>query len=130
VGLFGGDSLSGVGFGMGDVTLVEFLRGHNLLPSSRRRASVMLALFSDTEHKQVWSIARLLRNQGISVEVPWGLTKLGKQFQSAEKKGLRYIILPDAEEMAQNRVLLKDLYEQRQFPVAIEKVVDYVSSKE
>lgn len=128
VGLFGGDSLSGVGFGMGDVTFVEFLRGHNLLPSSQRSAAVMIALFPGTEHEQVWSLARVLRDKGITVEVPWGVTKLGKQFQSAEKKGLRYIILPDAEELEHNRVLLKDLLEQRQFPVVIEEMADYVTS--
>src|SRR5690606_32259253 len=47
VGLFGVEPVPTVGFGMGDVTLANFLASHNLLPQIRSTVDVVIITLGD-----------------------------------------------------------------------------------
>ena len=103
VGAFGKDTLNAVGFGMGDVTLEDFLRTHALLQDRPREVDIYIALLDENLGPHAFMLATDLRKRGLSVEVSLGAGKLGKQIQEAEKKQIpRVLILGENE--AQSRV--------------------------
>lgn len=109
VELFGASPLSGVGFGMGDVTLFDFLKTHNLLPDMKKSNIVMIALFPEEEQAQVWKLSKELRQKGIAVDIPWGISKLGKQFRAAEKKGINVVLIQGSDERKEKTIQVKIL---------------------
>ena len=65
--IFGEDQLPGVGFGLGDVTLKDFLEVHELLPSFNQQApSVFIASESEGLASFVMKAARFLRKENLS----------------------------------------------------------------
>ncbi len=110
IGLFSSESLSGIGFGLGDVTLENFLRSHNLVPVFQNHSSVYIPLLNDSLLIKVFQMAGEIRRAGIPCEISLeGGQKLGKQMTIAEKKGYRYLLLLGEEEVKTDTVLLKDL---------------------
>ncbi|HRP68061.1 MAG TPA: histidine--tRNA ligase [Turneriella sp.] len=98
VGAFGKENLNAVGFGMGDVTLEDFLRTHQLLGDVPRKVELYIALMDEKLLEHAMQLASTLRARNLSVEVSLGAGKLGKQFQEAEKKGIpRVLILGEDE---------------------------------
>ncbi|HNA79388.1 MAG TPA: histidine--tRNA ligase, partial [Turneriella sp.] len=93
VGAFGKETLNAVGFGMGDVTLEDFLRTHQLLTDQPRKVDLYIALLDEKLGGHALALARKLRARGLSVEVSLGAGKLGKQFQEAEKKQIARVII-------------------------------------
>jgi histidyl-tRNA synthetase len=58
VGLFGKEKLSGVGFGMGDVTLRDFLETHGLLPKLPGAVDVFVTLPKEELRGHAEKVAR------------------------------------------------------------------------
>jgi histidyl-tRNA synthetase len=110
IGLFSSESLSGIGFGLGDVTLENFLRSHKLVPNFNQHRSIYIPLLQDGFISEVFSVAKEIRSIGINCEISLdGAQKLGKQIPNAEKKGYRYLLLMGEEEINKNSAILKDL---------------------
>jgi histidyl-tRNA synthetase len=63
-------------------------------------------------------IARRLRAAGINAEVQLEAKKLAKQFQYADRAGIRFVILFGDEEAERGVVKVKDLKTQEQFELA------------
>lgn len=115
IGLFSNESLSGIGFGLGDVTMENFLKSHNLIPEFHRESSLFIPLMNGSFLPEIMNLAGELRSLGWEVEVGLdGSQKLGKQFQNAEKKGFRYLILLGEEELKNGNLIWKDLKESTQ----------------
>jgi histidyl-tRNA synthetase len=131
IGLFSSESLSGIGFGLGDVTLENFLRSHKLVPVFQNHSSVYIPLLGDSLITEVIQVSREIRSAGIPCEISLeGGQKLGKQMTSAEKKGYRYLLLLGDEEIKTGTVLLKDLQtstqstlERKSFLTGLQKVM-------
>lgn len=109
VGAFGKETLNAVGFGMGDVTLEDFLRTHQLLTEQPRKVDLYIALLDEKLGGHALALARKLRARGLSVEVSLGAGKLGKQFQEAEKKQIARVIILGEDEAASGVYAVKTL---------------------
>ena len=110
IGLFGKESVPAVGFGLGDVTLQNFLESHKLFRSGDQRSGAFIVLFSEEMTLPVLTLASELRAAGVSVEIALEPTKkLGKQFELADRKGHRFILVMGSEELAAGTVRVKDL---------------------
>ena len=111
LGLFGKNELPAVGFGMGDVTLENFLRIHDLVPGDVSVSSgVYLTLFSENMLSHNIRIASILRSAGIELEMALETSKkLGRQFEIAEKKGRRYAVIIGEDEASKSMVRIKNL---------------------
>jgi len=109
-GLFSNESLSGTGFGLGDVTLVNFLTVHNLLPQLGRENVVCIPLLDPQFLLPILQIAQTLRKAGICTEILYNPShKLGKQIQIAERKGIRFVLLLGERELESGMYSWKDL---------------------
>lgn len=108
VGLFGVEPLPTVGFGMGDVTLQDFLQSHNLLPelSSETDAYVVLigAVYGRAQHA-----LQALRAQGLRIAVDATGRKLDKAIKAAEKKAITTVIFIGERELEDEMYVLKNL---------------------
>lgn len=109
VGLFGNYKLSGVGFGMGDVTLRHFLETHGLLPAAESFVDVFVSLPTLELRAKAESVARELREAGMRVMTPLEAGGFGTQLKLASKHGARFAVLFGEAELAQGQILLKDL---------------------
>ncbi|MFZ5630158.1 MAG: histidine--tRNA ligase [Spirochaetota bacterium] len=122
VGAFGKETLNAVGFGMGDVTLEDFLRTHQLLTDQPRKVDVYIALLDDKLGGHALALARTLRARGLSVEVSLGAGKLGKQFQEAEKKQIARVIILGEDEAASGVYAVKTLATGEQAKLTAEQI--------
>jgi histidyl-tRNA synthetase len=84
---FGSEPLSGIGFGMGDVTFHHFLEGHHLIPSLAAKVPVSVIRFGEEDRVKALRLCQRLRDDlGLFVEAPLSLQKFGKQIQHAQKR--------------------------------------------
>ncbi|MBC7386321.1 MAG: histidine--tRNA ligase [Cryobacterium sp.] len=126
VGLFGKDKLSGVGFGMGDVTLRDFLETHSLLPKMPGTVDVFVSLPKEESRGQAERIARDLREAGLRVITPLEVGGFGTQLKQAVKHGARHAVLFGDAEFAEGKVLIKNLALNSQETVAFGEIVEKI----
>ncbi len=110
LGQFGKEDIPAVGFGMGDVTLEHFLEGHGLKSTASTPPRAFLTLMNDDLLGESLQLASELRSNGISIETVTAATKkFGKQFEMAEKKGFRFVLILGEDEIQNATVTIKDL---------------------
>lgn len=108
VALFGVEPVPTVGFGMGDVTLRNFLEGHDLLPNLRSETDVYVVLIGDVYPKAQAAIQNL-REMGLNVAVDTTGRKPDKQIKSAVKKGIHYALFIGEKELESEQYELRNL---------------------
>ncbi len=108
IGLFGVEPVPTVGFGMGDVTLANFLETHRLLPTISTETDVYIVLIGDVLAAAQKPIAEL-RAGGLNVAVDMSGRKADKQIKTADKKGIHNIITIGEQELDSGQYPLKNL---------------------
>ena len=109
IGLFGNQKLSGVGFGMGDVTLRHFLETHGLFPQLESAIDVFVTLPHAQLRGTSDEVARGLRAAGFHVMTPLSVEGFGAQLKLASKHQAKLAVLLGEAELARGEVVLKDL---------------------
>jgi histidyl-tRNA synthetase len=107
--LFGGDKIPAVGFGMGDVTIRDFLETRNLLPKVKAPADYYICIMGQGEAAFAEKKAQELREKGFRVAVDFTYKKIGDQIKSADKRGIPNVIVIGPEEVKSGKVKVKDL---------------------
>lgn len=108
VSQFGAEPIATVGFGMGDVPLLNFLESRNLLPELKTETEYYVTVIGENvEYAQL--IANELRKQGKNIAVDYSQKKIEKQIKTAEKKGIQKVIFIGDEEVKTKKVKVKDL---------------------
>ena len=108
VAQFGVDPVPTVGFGMGDVTLQNFLESHKLLPTFHTETDAYVVLLGPVYERTAPILAKW-RNMGLNVAVDTTGRKIDKQLKTAVKKGIRYAIIIGEQELSSEQYKLKDL---------------------
>ena len=109
--LFGEDNMPCAGFGMGDVTMRDFLEVRGLLPKYNPSADVMICILEDDYALLNYSedVAKDLRSQKINVDINYSFKSLGDQIKSATKKQIPYAIVIGKDEAETKTYKIKDL---------------------
>lgn len=98
--IFGETPLPGIGFGMGEVPLTDFLRAHNLLPNtSKQDIDVMVAYQDQASELKAMEIAQAFREAYLKVEVYLGEAKPKKIFTSSDRKQPNCLLILSSEEV-------------------------------
>ena len=126
LGLFGKTQISGVGFGMGDVGLQNFLEVHGLLPQFTAYIDAFVSLPKAELRGQAEQVARALRAEGLRVTTPLEVGGFGAQLKLAAKHGARFAVLFGDTELAEGKVLVKDLVKGEQVTVALNGVAAHL----
>ena len=107
--IFGADPLSTVGFGMGDVTMQNFLEAHGLMPALRPETDVYVALIGDV-YERALGVLEDLRSMGLRIAVDMSGRKPDKQLKAALKKDINYILFIGENELTEELYTLKNLH--------------------
>jgi histidyl-tRNA synthetase len=123
VGLFGVDSIATVGFGMGDVTLRNFLETHNLLPQLKPETDVTVILVGNVYSSAQPAIKRL-RKLGLNIAIDSGGRKIDSQIKNAVKSGVRHAIFIGDHEIESEKYKLRDLEKGSEKELTIEQIAE------
>jgi len=129
-GIFGLPGVSGVGISFGADRIYDVLTELNLFPESLQSATqVLFATFGQDELHYALRWAKALRAEGISVEVYPEPTKMKKQMGYADSKQIPFVAIVGGDEMAQNKVMLKEMSSGEQKLVELAELVQQLKIK-
>jgi histidyl-tRNA synthetase len=112
VELLGGPPTRGIGFAIGTDRLILSLETAGEQSAEKAPASgieVFLAWFGAEAYAAAVALAKKMRGQGISVELPAVEMKFGKALSLADRLGARYAVIVGEQEMAANEFTVKRL---------------------
>jgi len=115
--------LPGVGISIGATRLFWQLREAGILSTAESSVEALVGLMDEGKLPKSMAIAQLLRAGGINTEVQLEAKKIAKQFQYADRAGIRFMVLIGDDEAARGVVTVKDLRRQEQFEVAESELV-------
>jgi len=107
--IFGEEKVPTVGFGVGDVTMKDFLEVHNLLPKYISSTEIMICVMDNEFNDAANATAEGLRKSGINVAINYSEKKIGDQIKSANKQSIPYIIVIGPVEAEGNTFNIKRL---------------------
>jgi histidyl-tRNA synthetase len=127
--LFGGEPISGIGFGFGDVTMRDFLETNNLVPHFVTNTAPLVAVLSVSPEQNLpaMKIAQEIRQTGLSVSVDTADRKIGKKIASATTAGVVYTITVGADELASNTFTLRGIQSDQEATGSITNILETLS---
>ena len=109
-GIFGLPGVSGVGISFGADRIYDVLTELDLFPKELQSTTqVLFATFGKEELRYALTWAKELRAQGVAVEVYPEPTKMKKQMGYADSKQIPFVAIVGGDEMAQGKVMLKNM---------------------
>src|SRR6478735_4559474 len=114
--------LPGVGISIGLTRLFFQLRDAGIISTAESSVDALVGLVDEARLADSLALAQLLRAGGINTEVQLEPKKLARQFQYADRAGIRFMVLVGEDEAARGVVSVKDLRRQEQFEVAREEL--------
>lgn len=126
VSLFGVEPVPTVGFGMGDVTIRDFLETHKLLPSLVSTTDIYMVVLGGEALHGAQELAARLREEGIRVAVDITGRKLDKQIKTAVKQQVPYMLFVGKKELEEEMFTLKDVKAAKEDRLSFERVITSV----
>ena len=122
-GIFGLPNVSGVGISFGADRIYDVLTELNLFPKTLQSTTqILFAALGDTELTYALKWAKELRQAGKAVEVYPEPAKMKKQMSYADAKQIPFVAIVGGDEMAQNKVMLKNMTTGEQKLVTLEEL--------
>lgn len=122
-GIFGLPNVSGVGISFGADRIYDVLTELNLFPKALQSTTqILFAAFGDAELTYALKWAKELRQAGKAVEVYPEPAKMKKQMSYADAKQIPFVAIVGGDEMAQNKVMLKNMTTGEQKLVTLEEL--------
>ncbi len=125
VGLFGVDPVPTIGFGSGDVTMINFLESHDLMPKPQSETEVYAILIGDV-YTQSQKLLKTLRLEGLTIAVDASDRKPTSKIKNALKKNIRYALFIGEKELEEGRFNLKDLVSEQELTLSPERIISTV----
>ncbi len=92
--IFNESPLPGIGFGLGDVTLKDFLETHGLLPDlSKPNHDLFIVYTDDKLELEAFKLSQELIELGCKIEFNPGKIKFNKIVKQAESKGHKFVAI-------------------------------------
>lgn len=126
VGMFGGEPIPAVGFGMGDVTLSDFLTVHNLLPPTQSAPELYLGTPSEEDLSAANQMAEKLRSLGLRVFVNITTKSLGDQVKDAVRRSIPYFAAVGSLESSLQRLKVKRLATGEEEELEIDAILSFI----
>ena len=131
--MFGESALPGVGFGMGDVTLQDFIDVHGLKPDFAKPANdLFLGFGQEDSRKKILQLAIGLRKKKMKVISSNTPLKLNKLFAMGEKRGAKFTGFIGEDELKKEEIQIKNQATRKQvsFKLSqIDKIVEHLAGK-
>jgi len=108
IGNFSSKSLPAFGFGMGDVTIKDFLLTHGLMPKLPVPTRLYICIVPETPVKEVYGLAEFFRKNGVNTAVDISNKKLGDQLKSLDKRKIPFVLTVGPEEIKNNKFTVRN----------------------
>jgi histidyl-tRNA synthetase len=105
----GGQSLSGIGFGLGVDRALLAAVAESTVPSQEFTSDLFIIPLGDDAKERALVIAQNLRGSGIRTEIAFGDRALKGAMKAADKSGARYVIVLGESELTAGVVELKKM---------------------
>jgi histidyl-tRNA synthetase len=105
--ILGGQSLSGIGFGLGVDRALLAARAEGVLKEDQFSSDLFIIPVGENEKAKALSIAAELRSAGVRTEIAFGDRALKGAMKAADKSGSRYVIVLGESEIASGKVEIK-----------------------
>ncbi|MFP4616603.1 MAG: histidine--tRNA ligase [Candidatus Paceibacterota bacterium] len=106
---FSDRDIPAVGFGLGDVRLLEFLKIHSLLPQFTPTTDLVICRAGNYSYTERHALASSFRDQGIRTEVDISGKKLKDQISSVSKKCIPFVAVMGEKEEQKEKINIKHL---------------------
>jgi histidyl-tRNA synthetase len=124
--IFDAQSVPTVGFGMGDVTLLEMLTSRGLTPAYKNPAIIAICVVDRESILYANSLARKLRKAGLGAIIDHPGRKISDQIKYANKKNIPYVICVGEDEVKSGTLKIKDLSSGTEVVLREEAVIDFI----
>jgi histidyl-tRNA synthetase len=124
--ILGGQSLSGIGFGLGVDRALLAARAEGVLKEDQFSSDLFIIPVGESEKAKALSIATELRNAGVRTEIAFGDRALKGSMKAADKSGSRYVIVLGESEIASGNVEVKRMSDGSVSSVKIEELKTFV----
>lgn len=126
-GIFGMPGLSGVGISFGADRIYDVLNALDLYPEETLNATQLLFInFGDKETAYSLPLLAKARKEGIRTEIFPDASKMKKQMAYANAKHIPYVALTGENEMAEEKVTLKNMATGEQLLITIDELINTV----
>ena len=128
-GIFGLPGVSGVGISFGADRIYDVLTELDLFPKElQSETQILFATFGTDELRYALRWVKALREAGITTEIFPEPTKMKKQMGYADSKHIPFVAIVGGDEMAQNKVMLKNMASGEQRLVSLEELLKALKS--
>ncbi len=129
-GIFGLPNMSGVGISFGADRIYDVLNELNLYPENVAATTKLLFVtFGEAEQNYCLPLLAKARKAGINSEIyPDAGAKMKKQMGYADDKKIPFVVIVGSDEMQSGMLTLKNMASGEQKKVAIDQLIDQVSS--
>ncbi|MDQ3123660.1 MAG: histidine--tRNA ligase [bacterium] len=128
VGMYGVDPVPTVGFAISDVVLMEFLKGHELVPQVEIDNNLTIIPIGDVT-AQAMHIAAELRRMNVNVNIDITGRKTDKQLKAAVKSGIKFVLFVGEKELETEQYKLKNLTTSKEDTHSLERIVSLVKDR-
>ena len=126
VGQFGAEAIPTVGFAAGDVVFEDFLNTYGLVKDLKPATEMYLIIRDEDSVSGAQQAAKELREMGVNVAVDYSGKKVDKQFKSANKSNVRFVLFVGAKELENEQFVLKDLKSGKEQVHSLQRIVSIV----
>ncbi len=122
----GGKPLSGIGFGMGDMVLLNYLQEKGLLPAYAPPANICIIAINDEALAFTQTIAETFRQTGLAVLTYEAKGNVGKGLKFADTKQCRFAVVIGQNEVTEQKLTVKNLETGKQDLVSPEQALTLI----
>jgi len=123
--IFDAEDLPAVGFGAGDVTLIDFMEAHKLLPAYKSPTDLYICAL-EGGNTAVNNVSTNLRKNGVNVFVDSSGRKIGDELKSALKQQIPFFLCVGEKEATSGKFVLKNLAENKEVTLKAEDIAEFV----
>jgi histidyl-tRNA synthetase len=104
-------SISGIGFGIGDVPMINFLESRNLIPEYKNNVDILIGIISDDKRVIDYAddLAKKLRDDGKNICVNYDNRKYNDYINMAEKNNIKNVIVVGEKELEEKKYEVKEV---------------------
>ena len=124
--IFGEDKVPAIGFGMGDVTIRNFLEIHKLLTEHKAKVCLYICTLTDEYIPHANKIATKLREKNLNVEVDLTSKKVSDQISLANKKNVPFIVCIGENEIKTEKYKIKNMETGKEKEIKFDDITDFI----
>ncbi len=125
----GGPPTPGIGFGMGIERVIASLKAQGVEPPPLPAPRAQVSPLGEAARTTAIKLARDLRAADIGAVLAFGNRSLKSQLKSADKAGIRYTLIIGDSELAEGKVLAREMATSEQVSVPLAEVASWLRSR-